>query len=647
MADAASQRNNTTSRARIPVAATIALVLYGVLFYVVAYGPLKRAGAFSGMVADYSRLNSFLAAHGLGTLSYTVYFIGGLAIAAILALGAIAAMRIRRRVSFVIYLYLFGIGFLYVLQPSKLLLTVLFCTLLLWGLHIRDARIRYPVCVAFVALYGVFVMRAALIIIPIYLLVRLWQKNDTLAIRVFIAVLLIFCLMYQSGLIARLYELHPGVGSDATYRRLFPDENYMGHVSYYLLDTALTLVRILFPIEVFRKIEPLTWIFAAAQIVTTVFLLLWFRRLLSVNWNEKVTRNDRLQADVLAVIVALYVSLSFQAENPQDVLRTISGWFPLLLFGAFAADRSIRYPVQDRDLSGTCPVVFYHKGACDGLGEVLQQAGRTCGFKNVVLLGDESNRGLVSNWYDIDSLDSDDLKDFREVYKTVGDTSDEAMLQMCFERHFHLYNFLSAHNIERCFLLDSDVLVYDDLSSLPMDDTDFACTGTESADFLKERISPHCTYWTTKRLRKFLDFVLHIYHSNVQWLTDVCLKQEEAGGRAFISDAMLVAAWLKLTARYDRNFRYVNLCEVRDGAAWDFSLATADNLTPDEYVFLPGQHRKTILFRKDGKPYFTRSEDGSKIRAVCIHCSGCRSYIPLLRRRRRCGVLYILARWLY
>ena len=78
-----------------------------------------------------------------------------------------------------------------------------------------------------------------------------------------------------------------------------------------------------------------------------------------------------------------------------------------------------------------------------------------------------------------------------------------------------------------------------------------------------------------------------------------------------------------------------------------FSLATADNLTPDEYVFLPGQHRKTILFRKDGKPYFTRSEDGSKIRAVCIHCSGCRSYIPLLRRRRRCGVLYILARWLY
>ena len=646
MREVGGQRKNA-SRVRLIAAAAVALVIYGVLFYIVFYDKLRGAGAFSSMVADYRNLNTFLAKHGGKSLPYSVYFLGGLALAAILYMTVVTALRIRLRISFFLYVIFFGIGLLYVVQPSKLLLTVLFSVALLWALHLSDARIRYPVALVIVGLYGAFVSHAALAIIPIYLLARLWQKNDTVAIRICIVALLVFCLLYQSGLVAKVYELHPGVTEEATYRRLFPDENYMGHVSYYLLDTCLTLLRILFPVEVFRRVQPLLWIFSAAQIVTTIFMFRWFRRLLAVDWSAPVHRNDRLQADVLAVLFALYVSLCFAAKEPSEVLRMASAWYPFLLFGAFAADRTVRYPVQDRDLSDACPVVFFHTGESDTLGDVLQQAGKSCGFKNVVLLGDESNRGLVSNWVDAETLTSDDLTEFREIYKTVGETGDEEMVRRCFERHFLLYTFLTNKGCDRCFLCDSDVLLFDDLSKLPMDDVDFACTTAEASDFLKERVSPHCTYWTTLRLRKFLDFVLRVYRSNMQWLTDVCLKQEEDGGRAFISDSVLVAAWCKLTARYDKNFRFKNLCEVADDTTWDFSLATADNSTPDEYVYLTSQRRKAITFRKDRKPYFTKREDGEKIRAVCIHCSGCRSYIPLLRHEHTCGVLYLLARWLY
>jgi len=668
---------------RILAVALVKLLLDGVLYYVVCYDILKKAGAFSHMTSDYQRLNRFLSAHGVSELPYAAYFFGGLALSALLYLAVLALLRVRHRISYFGYALLFGFDILYVLQPSALLLTAFFCAVLFGFLRINNAGVRYPLCLLTVLLYGFFVSRVALAVIPLYLIIRLWQKNDLLAIRVCVLLLLVFCLLYQSGLIARVYEFHPGVASDATYRRLFPDENYMGHVSYYLLDTLLTLVRILLPFEVFLRMKPLLWIFGAAQIITTVWLVGTIRRLLSVDWSSPVRREERLQSDVISVLAGLFLSLCFCAERPEEVFRTISAWYPFFLYLAFAADRNPRYPVLDRELAGTCPVIFFHTGyevlsrssaapenagagdmpapsakegrasasyadmfITDRLGEVLQQAGRMCGFRNIVLIGDESGRGLVSNWVDAASLVTDELGEFREIYRTIGNTADEAFLRLNFERHFLLYSYMDRKGLDRCFLCDSDVLLYENLSELPMSDVDFACTGSEPSEFLKERISPHCAYWTKVRLRRFLDFMLRIYHTNTRWLTDVCDRQAAEGGPAYITDAVLVSAWCRLSARYDRNFRYRNLCEVRDDCMWDFSLTMSDNLTPNEYVFLPRQHRKYIRFR-GRKPYFLRREDRKAVRAVCIHCRGARAYIPLLLRERGNPVWYWLARLLY
>ena len=649
MRDAKRQSNPSLSgwnRGRLLALAACKLLIDLAVYYFAAYGPLKKWGAFSHMVPDYRRLNAFLASHRISAIPYSAYFIGGLTLSGALYLAVIGMFRIRRRLSWLLCSFLLVPDLLFVLQPGALLLTVAFFVVLLALLRINDPRVRYPLCALWVIAYGLLISRAALAIIPIYLLVRLWQKNDTAGIRVTVLLLLVFCFLYQSGLVARVYELHPGVSADATYRRLFPDENYMGHVSYYLLDTLLTLLRILFPFEVFTKVAPLLWICGAAQIATTLFVLYTFRQMLSVDWSKPVRREDRLAADSVTILGATAVALSFSCREPLEAFRALSACYPFLVYLAYGADRSKRYPIVDRDLSGACPVVFFHTGFTADLSSVLQQAARMCGYRNVVLLGDETNRGLLSNWYDAEELVSEELKEFRELYAVFDDAPADSVQKICFERYFLLYEFLTRKNIKRCFLCDSDVLLYGNLCGFPMEDVDFAYAGTAADEFLKEQVSPHCTYWTTQRLRKFLDFLVRIYRSNTRWLTDVRDRQTEDGGPAYLTDAVLVAAWCKLSSRYDKNFRHRNLCEVRDGVTWDLALSSPGNLSSQEYRFLPGQKRKIVHFR-GGKPYFIRQDDGSEVRAVCLHCRSCRSYIPLLLRETTLPLWYHLTRFLY
>ena len=92
MREVGGQRKNA-SRVRLIAAAAVALVIYGVLFYIVFYDKLRGAGAFSSMVADYRNLNTFLAKHGGKSLPYAVYFLGGLALAAILYMTVVTALR--------------------------------------------------------------------------------------------------------------------------------------------------------------------------------------------------------------------------------------------------------------------------------------------------------------------------------------------------------------------------------------------------------------------------------------------------------------------------------------------------------------------------------------------------------------------------
>ena len=632
---------------RVLVVALIKLLADGLLFYLVLYGPLHKAGAFGYLASDYDALCRTLRSVSLPVPGYALYFALGLFFASVLYLYTVYIIDVRRKVSYLLYAGFLGIDVLFVLQPVKLLLTVLMCAALMTFLKFRRASLRYGLCAAVILVYGIFIWYPALLVIPIYLISRLWQRNDTYAIRVCVLLMLVFCVLYQAGVISRIYQLHPSITTDFTYRRRFPDENYMGHVSYYLLDTLLTLVRVILPVDalVFGK-GILVRIYAVAQLVTVVLLYRRMRRLIQVNWRESVGREDRLQMDVFTILCALASAQCVTALEPIDALRFLSACYPFLLYLTFSADNRVEYPVLDRDLSGRCPVVFCHKGDDSYVFDVLQRAGRSCGYRNVVLLGDESNRGYIANWVDASKCNEEETTRFRNVFRPFGIDAVGEFDLACFERHFALYGFMKDRGVERCFLCDSDVLVYGNLCELTIDDADFACTGTASDAFLKESVSPHCAYWTIDRLRQFLDFVMYVYRSNTNWLKEVCQKQTQEGKPSRITDTVLLTAWCKILEGYDKDFRYRNLCEVKDGVTWDYSLSSADNLDTDEYVFNKQRRTKEFKFRNH-IPHFTRKDDGSDVSVMCLHCSRCSSYIPLLISETRFSPLYVLNRLMY
>ncbi|MBR7020500.1 MAG: hypothetical protein IKI15_05550 [Lachnospiraceae bacterium] len=667
---------------RVLFVALLKLLLDGILIFVVLYSPLHKDGVFRYMSEDYDALCKALRDLSLPQPGYTLFFILGLLLASALYLYTVYIIDVKRRVSFLLYAGFCGIDVLFVLQPSELLRTVLLCAAMMTFLKFRRPALRYGLCTAAVLLYGIFVWYPALLVIPVYLISRLWQRNDTYAIRACVILMLVFCILYQAGVISTIYRLHPSITTDITYRRRFPNENYMGHVSYYLLDTLLTLLRIVFPVDALVMGPGFTVrVYAIAQLVTVFLLFRRVRRLIQINWRGEVSRDDRLQMDALVILCALAGGQSVTAQEPLEALRFLSACYPFLLYLTFSADNRVQYPVLNRDLSGTCPVVFCHNGDDSYVFDVLQRAGRSCGYRNIVLLGDEANRGYIGNWVNASECNAEETAKFRNLYRPFGIDSVGDFDLACLERHFALYGFMKDRGVERCFLCDSDVLVYGNLCELNIDDADFACTGTASDAFLRENVSPHCAYWTIDRLRQFLDFVMYVYRSNTNWLKEVCNKQTAEGKPSRITDTVLLTAWCKVLSEYDGAFRYRNLCEVKempdlseneassDGSdtadekaadksktkkdrfagqsvVWDYGLSLADNLETDEYVYNSQRQTKEFRFRNH-IPYFTRKDDNREVAAMCLHCSHCSRYIPLLIRETRFSPLYALNRLMY
>ncbi len=638
-----AQRAFPKDRRKVLFVALLKLAVDGLLYYLLLYRGLHKLGAFFEMTKDFGRLNDLLGQAGIPQISYTVYFIGGLTLAAVLYLLTIMIIGVRRRVPYLCFALLPVLDTLFVFQPSALLLSVALFTAVIGFLNIRHAWLRYLLCFAAIFAYGFFLERTALVIIPIYLIARLWQKHDLAAIRICVLALLVFCLLYQAGYVAKLYELHPGVTSDATFRRLFPDENYMGHVSYYLLDTLLTLVRIIFPVEVFARVTPLNWYYALLQLIIVFFLFRRFARLMQVDWKKGCTRDERLQADALTILAAYAASLSIASTEPSDTLRALTACYPLFLYLLFAADNCVLYPVLERDLSGSCPVVYLHNGGGDVWYTILQRAARVCGFRNVALLGDEANRGYVANWADAESLNREERNYFRKYYRPIGGRDADHRAFDSLDRHFALYGYMKDHGITRCFLCDDDVIWYANPAQWNADGIHLADTAAGGSTFLQHRTSPHCIYWTDNCLRQFLDFVLLVYRDQFRWLTEVSKRQSGEDQEELITDALLLDAWRRIAPNYLDNFRYRCLSEPEDGLVWDCDFASADNQAADEYVYDTALGTKAFRFRH-GSPVLKLRENDAEVTAACLRCGNCKAYIQPLTRKYNGRLIYRLYR---
>lgn len=150
------------------------------------------------------------------------------------------------------------------------------------------------------------------------------------------------------------------------------------------------------------------------------------------------------------------------------------------------------------------PIIIIHLNDSGYLLYALAQAKKYNPQSDIILLGNDRNNRYKfvahENVYDY----SQEALEFAKVYKHFN-TNLLEFERLCFQRWFVLKNFLETYNIEKCLCIDSDVMLFVDVTEEQKKIADFDFT-------LSLGQSPHCMFINSRAaLENFCDFVFNIY----------------------------------------------------------------------------------------------------------------------------------------
>jgi hypothetical protein len=120
------------------------------------------------------------------------------------------------------------------------------------------------------------------------------------------------------------------------------------------------------------------------------------------------------------------------------------------------------------------PLIFIHRTEDNYIEYVLKQAKRANPKSAVFLIGSESNRKFISagmqHFLIRDYFEG--ASQFAKIYKHVSHLEYEYLL-FCFQRWFVLRDFMLKQNINECWVIDTDVMVFADLDEPRFDNFSF------------------------------------------------------------------------------------------------------------------------------------------------------------------------------
>jgi hypothetical protein len=151
------------------------------------------------------------------------------------------------------------------------------------------------------------------------------------------------------------------------------------------------------------------------------------------------------------------------------------------------------------------PIVTVHRGYAPYLVNALAQAKFTNPQSEIVLIGDSSNQFLdfvrhedLFNYYSA-------AQQFEQVYADKHRSPNSYPYELfCFQRWFILQDFMQTHQIEQCVHIDSDVMLYANLTEEWQKFERFELT-------LINRGSPHTSFIKYQGIVKFCQFLTDTY----------------------------------------------------------------------------------------------------------------------------------------
>jgi hypothetical protein len=248
-------------------------------------------------------------------------------------------------------------------------------------------------------------------------------------------------------------------------------------------------------------------------------------------------------------------------------------------------------------MSKPIPIIQFFRGSQPWLALSLKQAERF--NQKVVLIGDRSNQTLTAHHFNYTDYNQE-FQSFTEVYEHLSTNSVDFELY-CFQRFFVLQQWMLKHHEERVFMVDSDLLLYADLTDrlyrkylqgyeaalcipqLQSQESEYSWTA-----------SPHVSFWTHSAIQSFTQSCLETYRSRKALLHQKYEHHQTMNQPGGICDMSLLYLWAK------NNQTVFNLLELKDGEAIDHNINSKDGLWKNQHQLKSGI--KSIYFRQ-GLPY--------------------------------------------
>lgn len=264
------------------------------------------------------------------------------------------------------------------------------------------------------------------------------------------------------------------------------------------------------------------------------------------------------------------------------------------------------------------PVIIFHEGCPSYLPYSVHSAEKY--NSNVILLGNEENRTVAKQWFDVSGIKLDRFNRFCEVFENFSTYSDFFAL-ICFKRYFLYYELMKIKGFDRAIIAESDLYNCANYSDIPVLNEAYAMVSTiaQKEEDLTWSSCCHCSLWTIEALDDFLNFCEETFKNNKELLNkkwDYHKKNGLAGG---VCDMTMAYLWSK-----DKN-NVLNSALVFDGGTIDQNLCDRANYTENEYKYNNLAKIKKYVLKKDESgnkvPYLVK-RDNSIVKVYSIHCSG-------------------------
>ena len=256
------------------------------------------------------------------------------------------------------------------------------------------------------------------------------------------------------------------------------------------------------------------------------------------------------------------------------------------------------------------PIVFIHRSNSSYLKYSLSQAQTSNPQSAVILLGDRSN-----DCYDfVVHRQIDDFfqgaTEFEKVY-THFSTLPPSFELICFQRWFILKDFLLANKISRCLYLDSDIMLYTDVTA---DSEKFA-----HFDFTLAHQTNGCTFFLNRvaALEEFCQFLMDVYNKKDSYVYDKLLAHYVVRKRHGLTGGVCDMTAFQLYA--ENHFGEIGeVAHIIDGSVYD----------PAITILRPGFEMEggiKKIFWRNGLPYGKHANTGREIRFNSLHFHGSKS----------------------